>query len=327
MMTEDFSISLASDRTVQQHTWPVPTFFQLDGSRKHPLKSKSKSIQLPLLVQPSINPQEIARAAQAEPKRIRHSLPDLDQDLNPAYTRSDLSSHTIASHPLQGASNRLLGTPYQSDSFHPTRAFGEVVPTDRSRAPARPSWWQDPQGSALSSSCSSPATVGLSGDHFIQIERFHQRNDIDPDPSIAAVVPGYTWIVPGPYSNYSGESCIKTGSVYSPQLNSGYIGPIRHKSIKDLKRIDNMDVLDVSPPSSKRSTGQSAHRPRRKLKQLVHDDMTAEDRPAICRYNPIHPDYCRALSAGEIPDHIRCTKRFTRKSDCARHERIHTNHR
>ena len=55
--------------------------------------------------------------------------------------------------------------------------------------------------------------------------------------------------------------------------------------------------------------------------------MTAEDRPAICRYNPVHPDYRRAVLMGEISDHFRCTKRFRRKSDCSRHERIHTNHR
>ncbi|KAJ9102442.1 hypothetical protein QFC21_002842 [Naganishia friedmannii] len=51
------------------------------------------------------------------------------------------------------------------------------------------------------------------------------------------------------------------------------------------------------------------------------------DRPAICSFNPVHPLYEERILKGEITTDIICDKRFTRKSDCVRHERIHVNDR
>ncbi|KAJ9106936.1 hypothetical protein QFC20_003945 [Naganishia adeliensis] len=51
------------------------------------------------------------------------------------------------------------------------------------------------------------------------------------------------------------------------------------------------------------------------------------ERPEICSLNPAHPLYRERLERGEITDEVICNKRFTRRSDCNRHERIHVNDR
>ncbi|KAJ9121635.1 hypothetical protein QFC22_002255 [Naganishia vaughanmartiniae] len=58
-----------------------------------------------------------------------------------------------------------------------------------------------------------------------------------------------------------------------------------------------------------------------------NDESYSCDRPAICSFNPVHPLYEERILKGEITTDIICDKRFTRKSDCVRHERIHVNDR
>jgi hypothetical protein len=328
MKTEE-SLSCLPVEHVKQDAWPVPTFIKVARPRPSLTKPSVTTNDIPYLPRLITVPRKSTLIAGVKVDRNRHASIDYGQDSNSAYYRSGLSSHsTPLAHPLQGASTRQLSTSRLFHSFDSPRALGEVVPTPHNTPPAQPPWAFVEsyifQPSPLSSWSPLSASTG-SSDQSVRFHRSSQRNDHFQVPSTTAVGP-VTLRRSDPYPLPAKGINIKPGGIYP---ESRYRGPLptRPRSKEHLTQTPNMDVLDVSPGWAVLCFLEPGKLTALPSEQLVHDDMTAEDRPAICRFNPVHPDYLRAISAGEIPDHIQCTKRFTRKSDCARHERIHTGHR
>ena len=247
-MKEEDALNYGQGSAHSESLWPIPTFFKTEGGTCSKRKIKTPPIRLPLLLhQSSVVPRQLTWVARAEPKRTGRVQALHRAHCNSAHYRSEVPNHAQpAIHPLQGASNRKLSTPYQFHSFDPPRTFGDITLFTQGGASARPAWVplvrKGPQLSPSSPWCPSSDSIGTN-DHFILPGESLQRNDLVP--SIAVVVPKVTCTPPIPFTISSRADDIRSRKSDLTALPLAP-PPIQLTNKGHLALASDMDVLDVS---------------------------------------------------------------------------------